>query len=171
MSTQKGPKMTLKMSTGRNKIPLCFIMRVAMVAMRPWPHPSQGSKIFPSRQIKIFPIKIEKDNLHASEHTWLTWFQQEEEDRREDERRRERQRERERQQRQEQEEEDRRRSAAARQKSREEEQRQRNRKRRNESSSDSDSSRSGHNLSPIVLTNLITLLVYFFWCNKPWWSS
>ena len=28
MSTQKGPKMTLKMSTGRNKIPLCFIMRV-----------------------------------------------------------------------------------------------------------------------------------------------
>ena len=100
--------------------------------------------------------------MHASELTWLTWFQQEEEDRREDERRRERQRERERQQRQEQEEEERRRSAAARQKSREEEQRQRNRKRRNESSSDSDSSRSGHNLSPIVLTNLITLLVYFF---------
>ena len=31
MSTQKGPKMTLKMSTGRNKIPLCFIMRVLTV--------------------------------------------------------------------------------------------------------------------------------------------
>ena len=28
MSTQKGPKMTLKMSTGRNKIPLHFILRV-----------------------------------------------------------------------------------------------------------------------------------------------
>ena len=28
MSTEKGQKMTLKMSTGRNKIPLYFILRV-----------------------------------------------------------------------------------------------------------------------------------------------
>ena len=30
MSTEKGQKMTLKMSTGRNKIPLYFILRVIM---------------------------------------------------------------------------------------------------------------------------------------------
>ena len=33
MSTEKGQKMTLKMSTGRNKIPLYFILRVVCICI------------------------------------------------------------------------------------------------------------------------------------------
>ena len=47
MSTEKGQKMTLKMSTGRNKIPLYFILRVIL-------HPN-------------FPLRIEGWQVSAKE--------------------------------------------------------------------------------------------------------